>query len=235
MTDWYQHYKAHPKTFGEREFFKQVGKTFKGLDITKEQFQLILSAIYTNLRLERDDVLLDLCCGNGIITKELSKICGTIIGVDYSESLIEIAKKYNNLENITYLEMSAFDLDKYFINIEKPFTKVLMYEALQHFQKKDVLRLIKSIEAISSVDIVIYFGSIPDLKRKWNFYNTPKRKFLYSLRRIYGKELIGTWWDSDYIRKICTQNGLVCNIISQHKDLYTSHYRFDAIITSINK
>lgn len=231
MTDWYKHYNTFPATYEKNEFFEQVGKTFKGLKIDDEHFRLILSAVKCNLKLAKTDIVLDLCCGNGLITNEISKNCKKVVGIDYSKPLIEVARKYHNPNNASYYLQSVLDLDNSIINTDEPFNKIIMYEALQHFRKNDLLPLLKSIKCLSTTDAIIYFASIPNIKDKWKFYNTPKRKLLYFLRRLYNKEVIGTWWDGDFIRDVCSKIEMNCNMLPQHNKLYTSNYRFDALIT----
>ena len=48
------------------------------------------------------DVLLHLCCGNGLVTAQLSALCGAIVSVDYSSDLVQIAKHTNSADNIMY-------------------------------------------------------------------------------------------------------------------------------------
>ena len=47
--------------------------------------------------------ILDLGCGNGDLTKELSKYSNSIIGLDFSYKNIELAKNYNHSNNIQYI------------------------------------------------------------------------------------------------------------------------------------
>lgn len=63
--------------------------------------------------------ILDLGCGNGDLTKELSKYSNSIIGLDFSHKNIELAKSYNHSSNIQYVcddageylsGINAFDL-----------------------------------------------------------------------------------------------------------------------------
>lgn len=46
--------------------------------------------------------IVDYGCGTGIFTKKFAKTAYKVIGVDYSNEMIELAKKENNLPNIEY-------------------------------------------------------------------------------------------------------------------------------------
>ena len=107
LKDFWQNY---PIGLPETEFFKQVQRTIDGKPISSAQFESILLSIRSNLTLKRNDTLIDICCGNGIITKALANDCAIIDGIDYSEHLIKIASKYNCSPNTKYFCCSLFDI-----------------------------------------------------------------------------------------------------------------------------
>ena len=47
-----------------------------------------------------------------------------------------------------------------------------------------------------------------------------------------GTEQIGHWWERDELVGLCREFGLTCTPVEQPGSLYTSHYRFDARISS---
>jgi len=77
--------------------------TIGGQEVDDRQVELRVDSIVKNLRLASQDVLLDLCCGNGLLTKKISKYVSHIYAIDFSEGLISIAKAKNNSDNITYI------------------------------------------------------------------------------------------------------------------------------------
>lgn len=229
--DWQKYWASYPKNVGETEFLKQVGKTVQGQPISDIQFRQIVSEISERLELQDRDIVLDLCCGNGLITNEIAKVSQYVIGVDYSFPLINIARKYHNPENVRYLNMSVLDLKprivEEVIGESNLFTKVYMYEGLQHFRKEDLAKLLGLILEISTDDVIILFGSVPDSDRLWKFYNTARRRLAYFKRKLQGREAIGTWWERAFIQQVCDRMNLRCEFFQQHEILHTSHYRFD--------
>lgn len=214
----------------ETDFLRQVGKTVRGQPISDQQFQLIGSDVCHHLDLKRTDVVLDLCCGNGLITKQISNKCKEVVGIDFYKPLLEVAIRHHRPENVSYRHMSVLDLSKMPMTPPGPFNKVLMYEALQHFKKGDLIRILRNVLWLAGAGCVILIGSIPDARRKWNFYNTPWRRFNYLLHKIIGGHVLGTWWDQDFIRATCKRLNLQCEFLEQSKELHTSHYRFDVRI-----
>ncbi len=219
MTNWKKTWESYPKTVGETDFLNQVEKTVGGQPISNRQFQLIVSGVYRHLGLKETDMVLDLCCGNGLITKEIAKKCKKNVGVDFSLPLLEVANRYHRPENVSYRHMSVLDFDKISIATSSCFNKVLMYEALQHFKKRDLIRILRNILSLTDEGGIILLGNIPDSRKKWKFYNTHQRQRVYLLRKIIGRDAIGTWWGENFIRETCKQLALLCVSYIKRKGL----------------
>ena len=57
------------------------------------QNNVILPNILRLMDIKKDEIVLDLACGNGFFSREFFKKGAKVIGVDVSPELIEIAKK----------------------------------------------------------------------------------------------------------------------------------------------
>jgi len=190
----------------------------------------MVSDICDHLDLQKDDVLLDLCCGNGVITNELAKKCKEVVGVDFSEPLLEVANRDHRPANVSYHHLNVLMLEKMSQTSQGPFSKTLMFTALQHFRLRDLISILENCIRLSSSEHIILLGYVPDKKRKWKFYNTPKRKLVYAVRKIFGRDAIGTWWNKEFIKKTCDQLDLRCQFHRLNKELHASRYRFDVTI-----
>ena len=232
MYDWANFFDKYPKLAGEQEFLKQVGKTVGGIPITDEQFRILVDSVKEHLEIKEDDRLLDLCCGNGIITKELANQCEFVLGIDFSEQLIKMAKKHNSGDKVEYLQMDVRSIGELSSSYKGYFTKILCYEALAFFDKKDFNEMLKNILVLSVENPVIFFGSVLDRERIWNFFNTFRRKMFYLIQiKLLRKEVgIGRWWTAHEIENICNKRNLTSTIFYQPEVLHTSHYRSDVKI-----
>ena len=177
-----------------------------------------------------DDNVIDLCCGNGLVTNIIASYCSTIIGVDYSEPLIRIARGYHQPFNARYFQTSVMNLNPKNFGSDCPFDKAYMYEALQHFNEEGLMQLLKIIRKIIKNGAPVYFGSVPDKKHIWLFYNTPERRQEYYRCKAEGREAIGTWWDRNVLESIANAEGYICKFIDHHKILHTAHYRYDVLL-----
>jgi 2-polyprenyl-6-hydroxyphenyl methylase/3-demethylubiquinone-9 3-methyltransferase len=61
-------------------------------------------------RIGRNDAVLDLGCGYGRVSTELSNKAAKVVGIDISEDNIQLAKELNNNSNCEFHTMNAIDL-----------------------------------------------------------------------------------------------------------------------------
>ena len=210
---------------------QQVGRN-KETDLN-----LIIGDIISKLEINKDDVVLDVCCGNGIITRKVSDECKSICGVDFSVMLIDTAKQKNHAENITYYMANALDLVNFFP--DNYFDKSYLYFSFQYFKRDIGSQMIKLLSQVTKTDGKIFIGDIPDKRRYSNYYNTFgkrlryfKNRILRILKNIEGEDSLGWWWHPKKMMKMCKKFGLECKILDQNEKLPYHRYRFDVLITN---
>ncbi len=74
-----------------------VAKWYDGLmeDSNNYQKDLILPNLIRLMGINKDDVVLDVACGQGFFVREFSKISDNVIGVDISKELVDLAKEHS--------------------------------------------------------------------------------------------------------------------------------------------
>jgi len=226
--DWYTYWNNFQEIIPADNLLAQVGKTINGQPVSDDQIDLITESIINSLGVSREDQVVDLCCGNGLLTRNISKKCQAITGVDYSGLLIDTAKKYNAEDNINYLNRSILDLVP--SDVGRTINKFYMYEALQHFRVSDLKSILDMISSLSGGHALLLLASIPDKSRRFKFYNTFSRRLEWFKRTLMNKEAIGTWWRKEKLSAICNEMGCCCEILDQDTNLYTAHYRFNVLI-----
>ena len=230
--DWFNHWNSIPAKLDESDYLRQVGKTVGGYPISPERVDALIHDIVSRLQLNGSDSVLDLCCGNGFITFRCAKFCRSIIGVDYSSALIKIARSRFHGENVSYLLADVCALpDSLALH---NFTKMYMYEALQHLNPEQVKKMLFALTGPGFSKAKIYIASIPDKGRIWDFYNTSERREEYHRRIAQGTEAIGYWWEQAELQVIAEQCGYQCEFFPQNPVLHTAHYRFDALLQPIS-
>lgn len=91
-----------------------------------------------------DDKILDVACGTGVVSKEISQCLGTnglLVGIDLSRTTLEIARKSIIFPNTNFLEMDAENMGFNF-----KFDKVTCQYGLMFFP--DSQKVLKSIRKI---------------------------------------------------------------------------------------
>lgn len=230
VMDWRNHFEKTAAAYAETDFLRQVAKTVGGVPITEDQLLVIVSSLIAGLELRAKDRLLDLCCGNGLLSKYLAQECDSVFGIDFSKTLLAVANKHNQLKNIQYAQASVLELEEVISLTETSFSRVCMYEALQCFDEADFPRILDTLIPLCAGNAILFFGSVPDIDLIWEFYNTEERRAEYYARLEEGTEAIGTWWNRQYLENIAHSKGFTVKFKSQNPALHTAHYRFDFIL-----
>lgn len=221
---WLNHYEKSAADFVNQPL-KQVGKTVHGVDVAPEQVQLIVNNIARALDLNASDTLVDLCCGNGVLTTQLARTAGAVIGVDFSSSLLEVARSISTPANVKYVQMDVTDLSESIIDRGGKYS---MYEALQHLSLDDLDRLLCRIGARQGPTKLLV-GGVPDRSCLRRFYVSDENYRFYQERQASGRPHLGRWWSQDEVVQAAARTGYDVKIVPQPSELYTSHYRFDAL------
>jgi ubiquinone/menaquinone biosynthesis C-methylase UbiE len=79
---------------------------------------------------DKDDAVLDIGCGTGIITKEIAKLVKKVVAIDISKEMIKNAPKVKNIE---YFVADATKLHF----ADKSFDKIISFTVLQDIKDKD--------------------------------------------------------------------------------------------------
>lgn len=230
MDRWNRYWNSDPR-LSSADALNQVGKTVEGKTISTTQFEAIGRDICSKLRLSAHDQVLDLCCGNGLVTHYVSHNCDRIFGIDFSKPLIEVARTQFNATNIEYLEADVRALPQAIH--ERSFTKIYMYEALQYLNAGDLGAVLLQISQLPGPRALLYLASIPDAARLWNFYDTPSRRQEYERRHREGNEAVGFWWERVELGRVLAAHHYAIDFMDQDPIMHGSHYRFDALCEPI--
>lgn len=221
-------YDEHARTCAPDDLLGQVCRTVRGVPVTDEQVQMILSAIKAALDLKRSDTLLELACGNGVLSKELFGVCGGYLGTDVSEYLISVAKKnFEKLPDYRFEIVGALDCVR---RGERPyrFTKALCYAGLQYFPDEEAVDILRLLKTRFANVCAIFIGNLPDRNRAAEFYK----------QRQPGEEelsdpctAIGIWRTQEQFARLATIAGWKASFSLMPSEFHSSYYRYDALLS----
>ena len=116
---------------------RQVGRTFHRNSYSPAQVSAIVDRALEFLQPDREKTLLDLACGNGMLTSRLADHFRRVTAVDFSVPLIESAGRHFHRDNIDYIVGDALDLE----GLSDSYDSILIHFAFQYFSAGQAERL----------------------------------------------------------------------------------------------
>jgi predicted TPR repeat methyltransferase len=206
-----------------------VGKTSAGHPFSADQVSAMVAEVVRLLRLGPADHVLDLGCGNGLISREVARHCLSVTGIDFSSPLLSVAIAQSLAPNVRYIES---DIRRLPAAAAAPVpSKIFMYEVLQYLDEADLRSVLNGLQALGLGHASLLLAGVPDRQRMWNFYDTPARRAEYEARVANGTEAIGTWWDAPDVERICSEFGYTSAFEHLDPRLDGSRYRFHVLCT----
>jgi cyclopropane fatty-acyl-phospholipid synthase-like methyltransferase len=219
-------HKEFPKSCDPNDFFGQVKRTVNGKPVGPEQINMIINAIVNGLELKKEDVLFDLGCGNGALSVLMFNSISKYVGIDFSEYLVEIAKKNFEKEGYRFYCAEAAE----YLNRAVPdpeFTKGLCYGVFSYFEKEAARGMLGNLHSKFTGISHFYIGNIPDRDRADRFFY---KDIDYSKMIDDPQSSIGIWWTQDEITRLAAETGWKVKFHQMPENYYSAHYRFDAIL-----
>jgi len=216
---------------GEENLFAQVARVGGIVQQDEQVIDSIVEHIVQVLDLKKEDTLLDICCGNGLLTSKFAKHCKKVVGIDLSEVLINHAK--NNYPEVEFICADVLELNHSTIckqNLQ--FDKVNLYFSFQYFEGFDKgKQVIQNLLSFVKNDGKILLGDIPDSIHFFEYYNTPLRIIQLVKQTLQHKNTMGKFWSENELSLICKQLNIKGEKLKQPNFLPYSNYRMDYLIT----
>jgi cyclopropane fatty-acyl-phospholipid synthase-like methyltransferase len=225
--DDYMH-KEYPKTCRPDDFWGQVKRTVNGKSVSQDQINMIIDAIRNGLSLSHEDILLDIGCGNGALSRYFFNDCSEFLGIDFSDYLISVAK--TNFENSPFFTFERSDAASYVDRESEPsrFTKALCYGSFSYLTFEDAEHVLRQLSDRFLNIKTLYIGNLPDKERAHLFYpeGTDFRNLLDD-----NTSPIGIWRSKEEISELAFTTEWDVRTNTMPSDFYSAHYRYDAILS----
>lgn len=221
-------YKLHPLTCARDDFWGQVKRTVNGKPVSEEQIRMIVDAGLKGLNLAPQDRLLDLCCGNGALSRYFFAACESGLGVDYSEPLIEVARE--NFEQAPDFVFQLADVVEYAQAEPAPerFTKALCYGSFQYLGADAATALLATLRERFSGLARLFIGNLPDRERMGLFYGD--RESAPGIEHD-PDSAIGVWRTEAEFAELARACGWSASFSRMPGGYYAAAYRYDALLT----
>ncbi len=224
----YATYNDQPNVVLPNDFWGQVRRSVRGTPVDEAQIRLIVDAVVAGLALEPNDLLLDLCCGNGALSECFFERCLGGLGVDFAENQIAIARaNFERPPERCYVVDDVVDFVATSGDTTR-FTKVLCYGSFAYLPADDARALLTHVRTRYPNARRIYVGNVPD--------RALVRKFFDANAYVPGIEdehdsTIGRWYDENEFRALASASGWQPAFHRMPPDFYSAAYRYDVILT----
>jgi SAM-dependent methyltransferase len=220
-------YESHARSCDPKDFQGQVMRNPLGKSAGPDQVAMIVDAIGKGLEIRPDDVLLDLCCGNGAITDPVFARCRGGLGVDFTPYLIEVAKtNFESSPDRLYLLADALEFVET-TDDTKRFTKAFCYGAFQCLPESKAIGVLAALRRRFPNLQRMFIGNLPDFDRVGNFFerDIPSREELKRYDMPFG-----IWRTEQEVAKLAAGCGWRTEFSRMPSAFHTAHYKFDATL-----
>lgn len=220
-------YNEHAKQCSPTDFLGQMRRTVNGEAIDAHQVEMIVERITAGLNLAPEDMVLDLCCGNGALSDRIFSRSAGGVGVDIGDYLIELATKYFNGANREFVVSDVVDYVRAESNPGR-FTKVLCYGSFAYLSKENALELLSVVRERFPKIERFFIGNLPDKDRMNDFYYD--RTYVEGLEDDSDSH-IGVWRTDREFVDLAEEVGWRAEISRMPKAFYAAHYRYDVTLS----
>jgi cyclopropane fatty-acyl-phospholipid synthase-like methyltransferase len=220
---WTAFWKEHGQVSKSSSMQEQVLRTYNKQAVSETVWSNTLQYITDHLELQTDDVVLDLCCGNGLISQYIAPECSKVVSVDVTPEFVDSLSKLDlpNVETVC-ANVSQLEFPK------GSFSIIIIYAGIQYFSLAEVVSLFKKFAYWLKPGGRLFIGDIPDISRTWSFYNSPEREAFYFESCENNNDVVGTWFDKQWLLKLSEYAGFSHTFaIEQPMEQIYSHFRFD--------
>lgn len=226
----------HWKQFWEKlaeqpSLYKQVARSVGPNLLDEEHLYLQAKHVKELLKLNGKQLLLDVCCGNGLFTSQLKSSVKKIVAIDFSEPLIAIAKEH--YPDITFEYADALNLPKWehYQAYFKRFDTITICFSFQYFDSFEKgFSVISYLEPLLKNGGYILITDVPDLSKFFSYYNTAQRLISLVKQFFTQKNVMGKFWSKREMAFICAEHKLLLQQISQPVHFPYANYRCDYLI-----
>ena len=202
-------------------------------DLWKKNIELFFRKTSDIFDYDKENVVLDIGCGNGdFVNKILSRV-NQVFCVDTSQEYINICKtRFSNSKNINVLKLGKDYTDLSFIKNIK-FSIIIANSVVQYYNsQKEIIDLVKSVQKIAAKNAHFLISDIEVFSDKKKFYlkliyNSLINGYFFSLIKIGLKLIV----NKEYSKTQQNQPLLIVNLDKLIQDLSI----FVKKVTIINK
>lgn len=218
---WIDFWKEYSTDIDEKDKQSQVLRTLNKKPIAKNLWDFTLNEIDKVFEVVENDRVLDLCCGNGLLSKHFAKKGATLVAVDISKELLKNVSQLENIETIiSDIRVLNFE--------ENSFNKIILYAGIQYLNYKEAILMLQNIYKWLKPGGIALVGDVPDINRRWIFFNSKERQKVFFDNILSSKAVVGTWFEKEWFEHLSKYVGFrESECLPQNEKLIYANFRFD--------
>ena len=115
--------------------------------------------------------------------------------------------------------------------LKERFDKICLYFSFQYFESQSKgAEVIANLVKHAKPGARILLGDIPDQRKFFVYYNSPRKMSAWLKQSVTGKNDMGKFWHPDELMKICNSLGVKSYVQEQEPWQPYAKYRFDLLI-----
>lgn len=189
---WIKFWKEHGNATRDADEQTQVLRTSNKKPVSPELWQFTLQGIEDQIQIGPSDTLLELCSGNGLISRHFASFCSQVTAVDVSSDLLAPIEA-SLRENIRTIASDIRDVDFE----PESFSRVIIYAGIQYFTLAETIALFEKVYRWLTPGSIFFLGDVPDSRKRWVFYDSIERERIYFDNAKENRDIIGTWFDPE--------------------------------------
>lgn len=222
---WRAHYASRVEALGETDFYRQIGKTVNGQPVGEAMLDCYVAHIVATLGLDGSSRIADLGCGNGLVTARLARHVAEVWGLDYTASLLDVARAHHQPPNVRY---DQADLTDWTPQSSVPFASSI--EMVQHLGPRQLPGFAAMLGRLLEAGGRALLCGIPDRRRRATYYDTEEKRAFADEMDARGTPHMGHWYAPHELAPVLAEAGLACEEVAQPAALYTHYYRYDLLV-----
>jgi 2-polyprenyl-3-methyl-5-hydroxy-6-metoxy-1,4-benzoquinol methylase len=208
------------------DFCRQVGRTLHNVPYSADDIDRVAARLLALLEPGAHHTLLDLACGNGLITSRLAPHFKTVMAIDCSDALIATAQEHFSRPNLRYRVGDILEVGA----APEPYDRGLLSAAFQYLEPAQGRQLLQQLNRLIRPEGRLVLSDVPDRDRLWNFYRGLSGRWRFALDVARDTPIIGCWWRPAALLTLTEQTGWTASIHYQPADLPNHYFRYDVVL-----
>ena len=184
------------------------------------------------LELEKNDKVLDIGCGAGIVALALCPFVQSVQGVDLSAKLIERADKNAiSVDNVNFIQGNILELGEL---VCAEYNKLCAYSVLQYLRDEDeVKNAFAQVYSILEEGGLAFFGANPDPERFEAYMNEVRSRGTSPQELVRYQEILDAtlWLSSDVLIELAQEVGFDARVEPIDENIWQHFYMFNLILS----